>query len=82
MTAALAAPSSAQVKQIVAFESQFFSAQQDLTRAGSLSVLGSQGGPEFLSATAAAAGTNAVTDPNYVPMTRRRSRRELIRLKL
>jgi hypothetical protein len=65
---ALAAPTSAQVKQIVAFESQFFSAQQDLTRAGSLSVLGAQGGPEFLSATAAA-GTNAVTDPNYVPMT-------------
>ncbi len=65
---ALASPTAAQVKQIVSFESQFFSAQHDLTAAGSLTAAGAQGGPKFLSATAAA-GTNAVTDPNYVPMT-------------
>jgi cytochrome c peroxidase len=65
---ALAAPTSAQVKQIVDFETQFFSAQASLNRAGSLTDLGAQGGPKFLSATAAA-GTNAVNDPNYVPMT-------------
>jgi hypothetical protein len=66
---ALAAPTAAQIEQIVGFETQFFSAQQALTRAGSLTALGAQGGPEFLSATAAALPTNATIDPNYDPMT-------------
>jgi cytochrome c peroxidase len=65
---ALAAPSSSQIQQIVDFETQFFSAQETLARGGSVTDLGALGGPEYLSATPAA-GTNAVTDPNYVPMT-------------
>jgi cytochrome c peroxidase len=65
---AVKVPTSAQVKQVVDFETQFFSAQATLNRAGSLTNLGAQGGPYFLSATAAT-GTEAVTDPNFVPMT-------------
>jgi cytochrome c peroxidase len=66
---ALAAPTSTQVKQIVDFETEFFSAQATLYRGGSLTDLGAQGGPEFLAATPAALPTNAAIDPNYDPMT-------------
>jgi hypothetical protein len=66
---ALAAPTGAQIKQIVDFESQFFSAQATLNPARSLTARGAQGGPEFLSATAAALPIDAATDPNYDPMT-------------
>ena len=65
---ALTPPTPAQVRQIVSFESQLFSAQATLNGAGSLDELGAQGGPEYLAATPAA-GVNSVTDPNYVPMT-------------
>ena len=65
---ALTEPTVEQVRQIVNFESQFFSAQQHLTRGGSLTAMGAQGGAEFLSATPAT-GTEAVTDPSYLPMT-------------
>lgn len=63
-----AAPNAAQVRQIVDFETQFFSAQAEMRNLVSLTDEGAQGGPQFLSETAAA-GVNAVTDPNYVPMT-------------
>jgi cytochrome c peroxidase len=66
---ALAAPTRAQVRQIVDFESEFFSAQTSLNGVGLLTALGAQGGPEFLSATPAALPTNAAIDPNYDPMT-------------
>jgi cytochrome c peroxidase len=66
---ALAAPTKAQIKQIVDFESAFFSAQASLNRGGLLTGLGAQGGPEFLSATAAAFPPDAATDPTYDPMT-------------
>jgi len=66
---ALKAPTSAQVKQIVDFETQFFSAQATLNGAGSLTEYGAQGGPESLAATPAALPTDAATNPNYDPMT-------------
>lgn len=61
-------PTAQQVRQIVDFESQFFSAQSTLTGVGSLTSQQAQGGPRPLSATPAA-GPDSVTDPNYVPMT-------------
>ncbi len=66
---ALAVPTGAQIKQIVDFESQFFSAQATLNPARSLIARGAQGGPEFLSATAPALPIDAATNPNYDPMT-------------
>ncbi len=65
---ALKPPTPGQVKQIVRFETQFFSAQAALDGVGSLTARRAGGGPENLSTTAAA-GPNSVTDPNYVPMT-------------